>query len=196
MKKRLSALVLFTLTLAVFFAGCNRAPAESAIKNTASASAAAAASTETSSAKSEKEPSGASIDHAISWAQSQIGNETFPYADGDGSCKSYYMCAMFVANAYGSVTSFYGSAYIMWTSVSQHQGDLDAPRGSLVFFDRNDSNDGLGHVALCTGDGKIIEAGHSLVRSGTISDDAKDSKYLGWAWPPPYWHNESRGTGS
>jgi cell wall-associated NlpC family hydrolase len=140
----------------------------------------------------EKKPSNSAINSAVSWAESLAGKDSFPYTNGWGNCPSYMGCGIFVANAYGfECTS--GTAYIFWTTIDQHPGDWDAPRGSLVFFDRNDHNDGKGHVALCTGNGNIIQAGYPIIAASTIKAENGPNKYLGWAWPPSEWPGRSEG---
>ena len=128
------------------------------------------------------QPSDAAIDNAVSWAQSLVGEASFPWAEGSGRSPSTFQCSTFVANAYGRQGTT--SAYILWFISEQHPGDLSAPRGSLLFFGRNTDNRGLGHVALCAGEGRLIEAGWPLIKTGTIDEE---SDYLGWAWPPPDW---------
>jgi cell wall-associated NlpC family hydrolase len=99
-----------------------------------------------------------------------------------------------VANSYGEVSAPNYDAYTYWTHFDQHPGDWNAPRGSLVFFDRNARNFSLGHVALCTGNGKIVEAGDYAIKASTIRDGNYNAPYLGWAWPPSYWLGRSDGS--
>jgi len=137
-------------------------------------------------------PSSNSIENAISWAVSHVGNSSYVTIDN----KTKYSidpstgignCANFVANTYGEPSYGYNSAIDLWnsTTINKHSGDINAPRGCLVFFDYSP----YGHVALCLGDGEIVEAGgKSNIRESTISaDNVGGLTYLGWAWPPSSW---------
>lgn len=142
-----------------------------------------------------RKPSYFAINNAVSWAESLVGKSRFPYYGGGGSSTSILCCTYFVANSYGEVSAPNFNAVLYWTTlVDQHPGDWDAPRGSLVFFDQNARNFGLGHVALCTGNGKIVEAGDYAIKSSTIRDANNNAPYLGWAWPPPSWLGRSEGS--
>ena len=132
------------------------------------------------------QPGKAAINAAVSWAQALDGQASFPYANGVGSCPSGNWCVAFVANAYGHVAASF-NAYVLWCLCEQHPGDLNAPRGSLVFFDRTPDNGLQGHVALCTGDGNLIQAGYAKIRTGKIRWESAAGRYLGWAWPPSNW---------
>lgn len=136
-------------------------------------------------------PSETAINNAISWAQSLVGEDMFPLGDGSGSSPALGQCGTFVANSYGG--AFYYTAYIQWVySDHQHPGDWNAPRGSLVFF--SPTIDIRGHVALCTGNGNIIEAGNLFIKKNTISEEDAITPYLGWAWPPSDWPGRSVGS--
>ncbi len=142
-----------------------------------------------------REPSYIAINNAVSWAESMVGKSKFPYYGGGGTSPSLLCCTYFVANSYGEVSAPNYNAHRYWTTlVDQHPGDWNAPRGSLVFFDQNYSNLGLGHVALCTGNGKIVEAGDYAIKASTISDGNSNAPYLGWAWPPSFWPGRSEGS--
>jgi hypothetical protein len=184
MIKKFSVLVLLLSMLVALFAGCTDTSAVSTNQPTA-----AIVSTQPiHTAASNTVPCDTSIEYAISWAESYVGQTTFPYVDGDGRATSLGTCSQFVSNAYGSAIPLYGTPDILWTlSDQQHPGDWSAPRGSLVFFDRNDNNGYNGHVALCTGNGNLIEAGYSTIKTGTIKEENVHAQYLGWIWPPSIW---------
>jgi len=131
-------------------------------------------------------PSDEAIEAAVAWAEALTGEASFPTIGGYQVCESDNRCTDFVSNAYGYISPMYGSAYILWEHCEQHPGDYDAPRGSLLFFDRNDYNP-YGHVALCTGDQHLVEAGYPTIRKGSIGTEGTYSGYLGWAWPPAVW---------
>ena len=136
-------------------------------------------------------PSDVAINNAISWAQSQVLQLTFPVIGTDVSIWSPYKCANFVANAYGYPDVFYNAGLFWAISVVQHPGDWNAPRGSLVFFSPNSYNKEMGHVALSTGNGNLIEAGYDVVIRSTIRGEDHNASYLGWAWPPLTWSGRS-----
>jgi hypothetical protein len=139
-----------------------------------------------------RQPSFIAINNAISWAESLVGQSSFPVVGG-GSSPSQNMCSEFVAVAYGANTASDAYTWWTWTTLDQHPGDWNAPRGSLVFFARSASS-GVGHVALCIGNGKLVEAGYSSIKTNTISDEAENPEsYLGWAWPPSSWPGRGDG---
>ncbi len=140
-------------------------------------------------------PSDAAISRALFWAKSLVGQAAFPFANGVGSCPSPNMCSVFVANAYGSPAPSF-DAYNLWCLLDQHPGDWSAPPGSLVFFDRTPDNALLGHVALCTGNGNLVQAGYARIKTGKIRYESA-AGYLGWAWPPSIWpgRNDSSAAG-
>ncbi len=138
------------------------------------------------------QPSDAAINSAISWAQSLVGQKSFPLTYESGYSPSFFGCGDFVSNAYGWPAAGY-YAYKLWDLLDKHLGDLNAPRGSLVFFERNDLNFGAGHVALSLGNGDIIEAGYDVIIKSTINDENYSAQYLGWAWPRSLWPGRSAG---
>jgi hypothetical protein len=141
--------------------------------------------------QSDHKPSDIAINNAISWAQSLVGQPSFPVIGANGSSWSTYRCTDFVANAYGYPATPYHAALFWAVSVDKHVGDRNAPRGSMVFFSASTFNDERGHVALSTGNGNLIEAGYDLIIRSTISDENPSAPYLGWAWPPSAWPGRS-----
>jgi len=138
-------------------------------------------------------PSEVAINNAISWAQSQVLQPSFPVIGTDISIWSPFRCGDFVANAYGYPKIFYTAGLFWAVAIVQHPGDWNAPRGSLVFFSPNSYNKEMGHVALSTGNGNIIVAGYDLVIRSTIRDENHTAPYLGWAWSPLDWPGRSDG---
>lgn len=64
----------------------------------------------------------------------------------------------------------------------------NAPRGAIIFFDKEGNND-YGHVGIYLGDGKLIHA-YGSVQETTVEEamDKPDvGRYLGWAYPPEDW---------
>lgn len=142
-----------------------------------------------------RQPNFIAVNNAVSWAESFVGKSRFPYYGGYGNAPSLLCCTYFVANSYGEVSAPNFNAYTYWTTlVEQHPGDWNAPRGSLVFFEQNYYNLGLGHVALCTGNGNIVEAGDYAIKKSTERAENDNNQYLGWAWPPSYWPGRSGGS--
>jgi hypothetical protein len=141
--------------------------------------------------KSDNKPSEIVINNAIYWAQSLVGRPSFPVIGTSGYCWSAYKCTDFVANAYGCPASPYHAELLWATSGNKHPGDWNAPRGSLVYFSRSSNNGERGHVALCTGNGNLIEAGNEIIIESTIIDESHSAAYLGWAWPPSIWHGRN-----
>jgi hypothetical protein len=113
------------------------------------------------------QPSETAIENAISWAESLVGQASFPFVNGVGRCPSANWCTEFVSNAYGSVAADF-NAYTLWCLSDKHPGDWNAPRGSLVFFDRSADTGVWGHVALCAGDGNVVQAGYARIKISTI----------------------------
>jgi cell wall-associated NlpC family hydrolase len=136
-------------------------------------------------------PSDVAINNAISWAQYQFLQPSFPVIGTDLTVWSPFRCGDFVANAYGYPTISYTAGLLWAVSVVPHPWDWNAPRGSLVFFSPNSYNKRMGHVALSTGNGNLIEAGYDVVIRSTIRDENHNQPYLGWAWPPLIWPGRS-----
>jgi uncharacterized protein YraI len=110
-------------------------------------------------------------DQAINWFQARFGNT------------SYHMkCETAVENAYGT-TGRHPTALANWnTAVTQgraHPGDLNAPRGALVFWDITQP---YGHVGISRGDGTFVATD---VNGAAIGAAALPhyTHYLGWAYP-------------
>ncbi|MGH3571636.1 MAG: hypothetical protein ACRDUW_07385 [Pseudonocardiaceae bacterium] len=111
-------------------------------------------------------------DQAINWFQARFGETSF-----------HMKCEMAVENAYGS--SRYLTALDDWrAAVSQgraHPGDLNAPRGALVFWDITQP---YGHVGISRGDGTFVAT--DVTNNATAIGAARlpdFSHYLGWAYP-------------
>ena len=142
--------------------------------------------------QSDHKPSDIAINNAIYWAESFVGQTSFPViGTTNGSRWSLIGCGDFVANAYGYPASPHKAALLWELSVIQHPGDWNAPRGSLVFWGPSTLNGELGHVALSTGDGNIIEAGPEIIVKSTLDKESRFGPYLGWAWPPLTWPGRS-----
>jgi hypothetical protein len=137
--------------------------------------------------QNDHKPSDIAINNAVYWAESLLRKPSFPLlGTTNGSRSSLIGCADFVANAYGYPGSPHKAALLWDISVIQHSGDWNAPRGSLVFFGPSTLNE-LGHVALSTGNGNLIEAGNEIIIKSTIINESHLAPYRGWAWPPLAW---------
>jgi uncharacterized protein YraI len=119
-----------------------------------------------------------SCGQAVAWARNHI---TTKYHS------AYYgMCDHLVALAYGRSASGHYDAISHWKATPsryRHSGRA-VPAGGLVFF----SGGSHGHVAISTGDGKVISndiGGKGTYTSTTISkiENKWGDKYLGWTNP-------------
>lgn len=110
-------------------------------------------------------------DQAINWFQARFGDTSF-----------HMKCETAVENAYGTAGR-HTSALQNWrTAVSQgraHPGDLNAPRGALVFWDITEP---WGHVGISRGDGTFVATDVSGSAIGA-AQLPHYSHYLGWANP-------------
>jgi uncharacterized protein YraI len=109
-------------------------------------------------------------DKAIAW-----------YAARSGSTAYQGLCEKAAENSYGK-DLVWGSAKIDWNdAVSRgmaHPGDLNPPKGALVFWDLAAP---YGHVGVAKGDGTFW----ATSVSGAIGTRSLPyfNSYLGWAWP-------------
>jgi len=112
----------------------------------------------------------ARADNAIAWFSSRNGSTAY-----QGYCEKA------VENAYGR-TGIYASAKANWNDAvrrgAAHRGDLNPPKGALVFWDIGAP---YGHVGLATGDGNFW----ATSVNGRIGKARLPyfSNYLGWAQP-------------
>jgi hypothetical protein len=67
---------------------------------------------------------------------------------------------------------------------------LERTRRKFSFFGPSALNE-LGHVALSTGNGNLIEAGYEITITSTIINESHFGPYLGWDWPPLAWPGRS-----
>ena len=122
---------------------------------------------------------------AVHWAENMM--VTNPGAD-------YDECLKFVSDAYASAGVSIGSAstaVAYWNQHAsfQHPGDLNPPRGALVFWGPNAASS-AGHVGLALGNGWLIstyERSNPDIHEFTIADRNNAgyaSSYLGWLMPP------------
>lgn len=109
-------------------------------------------------------------DKAIAW-----------FAARNGSTAYQGYCEMAAENSYGK-TGIYASAKANWNDAvnrgAAHRGDLNPPKGALVFWDLAAP---YGHVGVARGDGYFwatsVGGRIGLARLPYFSN------YLGWAWP-------------
>lgn len=106
---------------------------------------------------------------AVTWGESQIG-----------STANEGWCERFVWQAFGSSGRTFPSARAHWdaavASGSAHPGDLNVPRGSIVFWDIAQP---YGHVGISRGDGTFV----ATSVNGMVGTAALPyyTNYLGWA---------------
>lgn len=115
---------------------------------------------------------------AISWAQSQLGQDVY-----DGYCLA------FVVDAYklggGVDIGSADSAVDYWSAHAdlQHPGDTNPPYGALTLWGATASNP-YGHVGISLGDGTVIstyeESTHVVHVFSIAARNAAGYPYLGW----------------
>mgnify|MGYP000285868757 CR=1 FL=1 len=121
---------------------------------------------------------------ATNWAEQHLG-----------SGKWSGLCLRFVANAFmqkedkpAGWPSALDAAREFYRFNQEPCGWQYAPKGALIFFDREGIND-YGHVGIYLGNGSIIHA-YGTVRVDTVEEViAKPDvgRYLGWSYPPESW---------
>jgi hypothetical protein len=99
-----------------------------------------------------------------------------------GSAAYNGYCERAVETAFGT-TGVYPSAFAHWLDAYRngraHPGDLDPPRGAIVFWAVAMP---LGHVGISLGDGRFVS---TSVRGGIgVAELSYFPAYLGWADPP------------
>ena len=127
--------------------------------------------------------------HAVSWANSMVGSNSYPG-----------LCGVFVANAYGKSALGYTTAmgfFNALNSAGQIHGGTP-PLGALV-FSKSSSDGGAGHVDIARGDGTFVSGGvltsyksplgggGHTVQILSATNVSKGSTYLGWAYAPTSW---------
>jgi hypothetical protein len=105
---------------------------------------------------------------AIGWFEARIGSTAYEW-----------LCETAVDDAYGSHR--YYSALDDWHDAvrrgTAHSGDLNAPRGALVFWNITQ----WGHVGIARGDGAFVATNvNDHIGAASLPHY---SNYLGWAWP-------------
>ncbi|MEU5722378.1 MULTISPECIES: SH3 domain-containing protein [unclassified Micromonospora] len=109
-------------------------------------------------------------DNAVAWYEARFGSTAY-----EGYCE------MAAENAYGR-TGIYASAMADWNDAvargTAHRGDLNAPRGALVFWNISAP---YGHVGISRGDGSFVATSvNGRIGSARLPYYAN---YLGWSWP-------------
>ncbi|MFK4089877.1 CHAP domain-containing protein [Kribbella sp. NPDC020789] len=109
-------------------------------------------------------------DNAIAW-----------YAARNGSTAYQGYCEMAAENSYGK-TAIWESAKADWNDAvargAAHPGDLNPPKGALVFWDLAAP---YGHVGVARGDGYFWAT--SVNSQIGLAKLPYFNKYLGWAYP-------------
>jgi uncharacterized protein YraI len=103
------------------------------------------------------------------------------YAARNGSTAYQGYCEKAAENSYGK-TAIYASAKANWNDAvargAAHRGDLNPPKGALVFWDLAAP---YGHVGVARGDGYFWAT--SVGGKIGLAKLPYFSNYLGWAWP-------------
>jgi NlpC/P60 family len=110
---------------------------------------------------------------AIAWAQSLRGNTSYAW-----------YCERFVENAFNT-SGRYPSAWAAATALGLHGGA--APRGALVFFRPNSTNDYYGHIGISLGGGQMVSALSSVQDTSIVASSYWSALYGGWAYAPASW---------
>jgi hypothetical protein len=125
-------------------------------------------------------PTAPTVTSVTAAPQSRADNAVAWFAARNGSTAYQGYCEKAVENAYGR-TGIYASAKANWNDAvrrgAAHRGDLNPPRGALVFWNIS----AYGHVGLAVGDGTFW----ATSVNGRIGKARLPyfSSYLGWAWP-------------
>lgn len=110
------------------------------------------------------------FERSISWYQARFGSTAYQG-----------LCEKAAENSYGT-TAIWASAKANWNNAvaigAAHRGDLNAPRGALVFWDIAAPH---GHVGVSRGDGTFV----ATSVNGAIGSARLPyfSNYLGWSYP-------------
>ncbi len=135
---------------------------------------------------------------AIRWALACMTPGKCVYSSGNVIAVDYaHYCLAFVYNAYhygqqvalhGGPTGDSAAAYQWWygdNDSSTHPNDTNAPFGSFVVWNKLESSDGSGHIALGLGRGYMLTTlydNSTLVHIERIAPH-NDPNYFGWEWP-------------
>jgi hypothetical protein len=112
------------------------------------------------------------LDAALAWMSRWIGSAAY-----NGYCERAVELAFGTEGIYPSAFDHWLDAY---RSGRAHPGDLDPPRGAIVFWAVAMP---LGHVGISLGDGRFVS---TSVRGGIgVAELSYFPAYLGWADPPP-----------
>ncbi len=112
------------------------------------------------------------LDAALAWMSRWLGSAAY-----NGYCERAVELAFGTEGIYPSAFDHWLDAY---RSGRAHPGDLDPPRGAIVFWAVAMP---LGHVGISLGDGRFVS---TSVRGGIgVAELAYFPAYLGWADPPP-----------
>lgn len=124
------------------------------------------------------------MEGAIGWATAKLGSP-----DYNG------WCLKFVRQAFNGVSSAH-DAYSFFLKLGKPNlgaAPGNAPRGSLVFYDRHSSNQQNGHIGIALGGSKMLSA-LATVRVTTLNYDNRVA-FLGWSYPPSDWLGRSGDSG-
>jgi|LDZT01.1.fsa_nt_gi lysozyme len=130
----------------------------------------------------------------LTWAE-----ETISWAEERKNRSDWdRLCMRFVANAFEEVEGKEAGgnaddlAKKLYRFDQEPDGWHNAPRGAVIFFDR-DGDNVYGHVGICLGNGTLIHA-YGTVQETTVEwAIAKPDvgRYLGWSYPSEEWRPQS-----
>ncbi len=110
---------------------------------------------------------------AIAWARSWLGSRAYAW-----------WCERFVENAFNT-SGRYATAWTAARALGLHSGW--APRGALVFFRADGTNDYDGHVGISLGGTSMISALAVVQTTDIAASSYWRALYAGWAYPPASW---------
>jgi len=130
---------------------------------------------------------------AIEW-----GEKRKNWDDWSGLCMRFVVDAFAQKDGLPAGANADGWAKKLYRFNQEPEGWLQAPRGTVIFFDNdkelvNGKLNTHGHVGIYLGEGKLIHA-YGIVQETTIEEaiaKAGVGRYLGWSYPSENWRPES-----
>jgi hypothetical protein len=139
--------------------------------------------------------SSSTVEAAIGWAGIHLGDGT---KFDDGLCQTFVHAAYLSAGVDIGSTGGGNGAVDYWNEHAsvQHRGDVNPPRGALVYWGASDIggvNNPFGHVGISLGGGEVISTysypkttaeKHDVHEFSIAVRNAAGYPYLGWLTPP------------
>ncbi len=123
---------------------------------------------------------------AHEWAKAQVGRTRDSWGREIAG-----WCARWSVGAYGRQNAGYNTAYDMYKAfqaMGLTRTGSTAPAGTFVFFSPASVNGYAGHVAIATGDGRMITTPAYSGQAISVRDHSyAGANYLGWSYAPSGW---------